>query len=189
MWNHTLETNLSKHCKETFSSHGWLQPKPSTPQVHLNLCCLHPPQLHHAPNNQPTLLVYNQSCWAKQSESTGKSEGAGAQPPLIALLPPMPPPFSTVRGPVCAPKAQITSHIMRGLAQQAVPLCLLSLSGWPAVVLLLKSCSVLLCSSLWLPHSQLPAQLLYMSVCGRQTPMHMYVCVHVRFCEFLGSLK
>ena len=81
----------------------------------LNFTTPDPPKLHHspAPNVLPTLSVYNQSCLAKQSESTGKTVGAGARPP-----------FSAVGGPGRAPKAQITSHIMRDLAQQALPLFL-----------------------------------------------------------------
>lgn len=85
-------------------------PKYHPPPVHPKLC--HTP----APNAQPTLRVYNQSCRAKQSESTGKTAGASARPP-----------FSAVGGPARAPKAQITCHIMRGLAQQAL-LLFLSLS-------------------------------------------------------------
>lgn len=87
--------------------HHTHQPSISPPLIHPNLC--HTP----APNAHPTLSVYNQSCRAKQSESTGKTAGAGARPP-----------FSAVGGPAQAPKAQITSHIMRGLAQQALPLFL-----------------------------------------------------------------
>lgn len=43
----------------------------------LNFTSPDPPKLHHslAPNVLPSLSVYNQSCLAKQSESTGKSVG------------------------------------------------------------------------------------------------------------------
>lgn len=42
------------------------------------------PGLRHtpAPNAQPTLWVYNQSCRAKQSESTGKTAGASCSSPI-----------------------------------------------------------------------------------------------------------
>lgn len=79
------------------------------------------------------------------------------------------PPFSAVGGPALAPKAQITSHIMRGLAQQALPLFLSlshthtdrqTLCGIIAEVLF---CSVLLSGY----YTQLPAQLLYMSLYGK----------------------
>lgn len=81
------------------------------------------------PKRHPTLAIYNQSCRAKQSESTGKAAGAVARPP-----------FSAVGGPSRAPKAQITAYIMRGLAQQAQPLFP---SHTHTVALLLRSCSVL----------------------------------------------
>lgn len=62
--------------------------------------------------SHPTHSFHNQSCRAKQSESTGKTMGAGARPTG---------PFRAAEGPVWTPNAQITSHIMRGLAQQALP--------------------------------------------------------------------
>lgn len=62
------------------------------------------------------------------------------------------PPFSAVGGPARAPKAQITSHIMRGLAQQALPLFLsLSLTHTDrqthcSIIAEVLICSVLLSS-------------------------------------------
>lgn len=94
--------------------------------------------------SHPTHSFHNQSCRAKQSESTGKTMGAGARPTG---------PFRAAEGPVWTPNAQITSHIMRGLAQQALPPFLSLLSPSLSlfshthtqihVTLLLKSCSVL----------------------------------------------
>lgn len=96
-------------------------------------------------NAHPTLLVYNQSCRAKQSESSGKTAGGRAPDPHSAQSEGRPVPR----------KLRLHPHIMRGLAQQAVPLCPtptplrpshhhhhLYHTGTPSVALLLKSCSV-----------------------------------------------
>lgn len=147
-----MKKKICNLCKLHTLSHQALQVSQSRKLAPTPAPKYHPPPVHPklrhtpAPNAQPTLRVYNQSCRAKQSESTGKTAGASARPP-----------FSAVGGPARAPKAQITCHIMRGLAQQAL-LLFLSLSlthtrtqtDGPAAALLLKSCSVLFCSLRWL---------------------------------------
>lgn len=136
-------THLAIKLCKSVSLENWTLTMAPTPAPKYHPPPVHPKLRHTpAPNAQPTLRVYNQSCRAKQSESTGKTAGASARPP-----------FSAVGGPARAPKAQITCHIMRGLAQQAL-LLFLSLSlthtrtqtDGPAAALLLKSCSVLFCS-------------------------------------------
>lgn len=55
---------------------NWSTPPTPTPSPPTQLC--HTP----GPEANPAFSVYNQSCRAKQSESAGRTAGAGARPPF-----------------------------------------------------------------------------------------------------------
>lgn len=133
----------------------WLWPAETSGTPPSSCTNTHPSHLTSTLTQIPTPPGYNQSCRGKQSESTGKTVGANVWPP-----------FSAVRGPDRAPKAQITPHIMRGLGQQAVPLCLTIGHTETQANPQWYHCwtPALFRSPLWFLHRQLPAKPLYMSL-------------------------
>lgn len=92
-----------------------------------------PQHTHTHGHAHPALSVSNQSCRAKQSESAGKTAGAGARPP-----------FSAIGGPARASKSlDYSPHNERPGSAGSASLFPPSLPHTQTAALLLKSCSAL----------------------------------------------